>query len=77
MRNATGEFAVRREQLLDALGHAVHGLGQGGKKLTAGPRRAGVEIAVTQIAGSLAQGFEIAPDRAYPEPECDAENEAG
>ena len=67
---------MRGEQLLHALGHAVHGVGERGEELAARRRRARLEVAVAEVARGLAQGFQIAPDRAHPEPERDAEDDA-
>ena len=48
----------------------------GAKSWLRAARRARFEIAVAEVAGGLAQGFQIAPDRAHPEPQGDAENDA-
>lgn len=77
MGDTAGEFAVGSEQLLDAFGHAVHGVRQRGEELAASGGGACLEVAVAEVAGGLAQGFEVAPDRADPEPEGDAEDQAG
>ena len=75
VRNGRRQFAVRREQLLDAFGHAVHGFGERCEELGTNPGRARFEIAVTEVACGLAQRLEVTPHRAHPEPEGDREDD--
>ena len=75
VRDGAGHFLLRRDQALNAFGHAVERFGEQVKSAAARRRRALFEVAVAERARRLAQRFEVAPHRPHPEPDGDRQAE--